>query len=83
MYVVGIASARRLPADVHLVDLGPLLALAQAGAVARRARISTTSAPTLWRVRAYSAPGFPRPTTSRSAGVPVRGPLRPPRRSTG
>ena len=38
----------------------------------RFARISTTSAPTLWRVRAYSSPGLPRPTTSRSAAVPRR-----------
>ena len=34
----------------------------------RSASSSTTSAPTLWRVRAYSSPGLPRPTTSRSAG---------------
>src|SRR5581483_200870 len=39
----------------------------------RRARVSTTSAPTLWRVLAYSSPGLPRPTTSRSADAPVRG----------
>ncbi len=39
----------------------------------RRARISTTSAPTLWRVLLYSSPGLPRPTTSRSADAPVRG----------
>ena len=32
---------------------------------------ATTSAPTLWRVPANSAPGLPRPTTSRSAGVPA------------
>ena len=36
----------------------------------RVASSSTTSAPTLWRVRAYSSPGLPSPTTSRSAGVP-------------
>ena len=38
----------------------------------RRASTSTTSAPTLWRVPSYCSPGLPRPTTSRSHGVPVR-----------
>ena len=38
----------------------------------RFASSSTISAPTLWRVRAYSSPGFPSPTTSRSAAVPRR-----------
>ena len=38
----------------------------------RFARISTISAPTLCRVRAYSSPGLPSPTTSRSAAVPRR-----------
>src|SRR6476469_4228513 len=38
----------------------------------RCASSCTTSAPTLWRVPSYSDPGVPSPTTSRSAGVPVR-----------
>jgi hypothetical protein len=41
----------------------------------RRASSSTTSQPTLWRVRSYSRPGLPSPTTSRSsveAGSPRR-----------
>ena len=33
----------------------------------RRASSSATSQPTLWRLRAYSRPGLPRPTTSRSS----------------
>ena len=32
----------------------------------------TTSSPTLWRVRAYSLPGLPSPTTSQSNGVEPR-----------
>ena len=28
--------------------------------------VATASAPTLWRVRSYCLPGFPRPTTSQS-----------------
>src|SRR5579872_5720269 len=42
----------------------------------RAASRATTSAPALWRVPSYSAPGFPRPTTSRSAGVPRLGAAR-------
>ena len=38
----------------------------------RRASSSTTSQPTLCRLRAYSAPGLPRPATSRSSEVPCR-----------
>ena len=39
------------------------------------------SAPTLWRVCSYSRPGLPSPTTSQSAGVPVRAGGDPRRRS--
>ena len=38
----------------------------------RRASSTTTSSPTLWRVRAYSLPGLPSPTTSQSNGVERR-----------
>ena len=36
------------------------------------ASMVTTTAPRLWRVPAYSSPGFPRPTTIQAAGSPVR-----------
>src|SRR5262249_35648591 len=39
----------------------------------RRAMSSTVSAPTLCLVCRYSSPGFPRPTTRRSALAPRRG----------
>ena len=38
----------------------------------RRASSSTTIAPTLWRLRSYSRPGLPSPTTSRSSDEPER-----------
>src|SRR5438270_6464736 len=72
MYVIGTASAIRRPPTLTssvsdrsfcLRSLPPW----------RRARISTTSAPTLWRVLSHSSPGFPRPPTSRSAHAPLRG----------
>src|SRR6266481_2776438 len=46
----------------------------------RRASSSTTSWPTLWRLRAYSRPGLPRPTTSRSSDE-ARSPRRHGRRT--
>jgi hypothetical protein len=39
--------------------------LVQSSTFQRRASSSTTMKPMLWRVRAYSGPGLPSPTTSR------------------
>ena len=70
MYVSGTASVTRRPADAHLVDAAPRSLPFFSVVAVTRARISTISAPTLWRVCAYSSPGLPSPTTRRSAGVP-------------
>ena len=72
MYVSGTASATQLSTDAHLI--GARRAPCPSAAWRRGARPAArpTSAPTLWRVRAYSSPGLPSPTTSRSAAVPRR-----------
>ena len=79
MYVSGIASATRLPSMCTSSTSARSLPL-RSRPPCRVASSSTTSAPTLCFVRVYSSPGLPRPTTSRSAGVPVRGGAAAPRR---
>ena len=70
MYVVGTASATRLPPIVAVVTRAGTPFSARSAAPCRCANSSTVSEPALCRLPAYSSPGLPNPTTSRSAGVP-------------
>ena len=72
---VGLREGQRQPRAARSRTSATRARVLATPSAARRggsASSSTTSAPTLWRVPAYSAPGLPRPTTSRSAGVPRR-----------
>ena len=72
LVVVGLRERQghQLPADAHLGDQGPLLAPLQPAAVARGQQRRRRRRRRCGGCPAYSAPGLPRPTTSRSAGVP-------------
>ena len=65
MYVSGFSSATRWPSSRSSASLP--LNFARHDAPCRRASSSTTIQPTLCLVRAYSRPGLPSPTTSRSS----------------
>src|SRR5436305_1468755 len=65
MYVSGFSNATRCP-SIRTSAIRPLN-LRFHEPPCRRASSSTTIQPTLWRVCAYSRPGLPSPTTSRSS----------------
>ena len=74
MYVSGKASTTRSAAEARPRRRARVVAagLAACRRACRRASSRRPRSPTLWRVRAYSLPGLPSPTTSQSNGVEPR-----------
>ena len=68
MYVIGTASASRLPAEADLGRERLLLALLEPAAVPLGEQLDDLGADVVARA-AYSSPGFPRPTTKRSVAT--------------